>query len=96
MISIFTEQQAIAAERRMLAQRRYEAMSKPAAATPEAGAAPAPAPAVNFELEKQALADRQQTLDDARMLAEMRDRALDTMRQQYLTTCNAGLARAGK
>jgi hypothetical protein len=100
MIAIFTEQQAIAAERRTLAQRRYEAMSNPAPAMPEAGPptapAPAPTPAANFELEKQLLADRQQALDDARMLAEMRDKALDTMRQQYLTTCNTGLARAGK
>jgi|GEM_PF-1271349 len=98
MIAIFTEQQAIASERRALAQRRYDALAKPAPAVPDAAAMPAavPVPTANFELEQQALTDRQQALDDARMLGEMRDKALDTMRQQYLTACNTGLAQASK
>ena len=100
IIAIFTEQQAIVAARRALAQRRYDAMSKPAPAEPNmaptATPVAAPVPAPDFALEAQLLADRQQALDDARMLGGMRDNALDMMRQHYLVSCNAGLAHVGK
>lgn len=89
VIAVFAEQQAIVAARRALAQRRYEALGRPPVG-PEA----APAPAQNFDLEAQALADRQEALNDARMLGSMRDGALDMMRQQYLTACNGALASA--
>jgi len=97
MIAVFAEQQAIVAARRSLALRRFETMSKPAApAPPEAALDGAVSLVANFDLEKQSLADRQQALDDARMLGDMRDKALDMMRQHYLTTCNARLTSAAQ
>lgn len=111
VIGFYTEQQAIVVARRALALRRFEAMSKPVVAVQAPAAAPvsasqsviapvaAPAPiaalAPSFDLDAQALSDRQQALDDARMLNGLRENALDMMRQQYLNSCNNGLARAG-
>ncbi|MBT2186420.1 hypothetical protein [Sphingobium nicotianae] len=108
MIAIFNEQQAVVEARRALAQRRFEAMNRPPAPVQpsqsipaQPGATPVPAvaaaaPSPNFDMEAQQLADRQQALDDARMLGGMRDNALDMMRQQYLIGCNGSLASAGK
>jgi hypothetical protein len=79
------------AERQALAQRRLDGQAKPAGAP----AAPQPAGTVSFDVEAQMLANRQQALDDARMLGNLRDAALDMMRQQYLLSCNSGLAQAG-
>jgi len=93
-IEAFHEQQAIVAARRDLAARRLAALSgAPMPLPPGSGAAqPGGAPSTNFEVEAQQIADRQQALDDARMLDQMRDKALDMMRQQYLVSCSAGLA----
>ncbi|MBN8820270.1 MAG: hypothetical protein J0I80_16300 [Sphingomonas sp.] len=90
VIAVFNEQQAIVAERQALAQRRLDAQTKPAGAPVPAQ----PAGAVSFDVEAQMLANRQQALDDARMLGNLRDAALDMMRQQYLLSCNSGLAQA--
>jgi hypothetical protein len=90
LIAVFNEQQAIVSARQALAQRRFEAAGKPAS-PPDV----APIPAPNFDLEAQALADRQQRLDDSRMLGGLRDNALDMMRQHYLTGCNGALTGAG-
>lgn len=94
VIALFNEQQAIMTARRTLAQRRFDAMSKPATPAESAPVAPPPAQP-DFALEAQTLADRQQALDDARMLGAMRDNALDMMRQHYLLGCNGSLASAG-
>lgn len=98
-IAMFNEQQAIVAARRALGQRRLDALARPAS---EAGMIPVTAlqsaGASNEQamaIEAQALAERQQALDDARMLSAMRDSALDMMRQHYLTSCNSEMARGG-
>ncbi len=93
-IALFNEQQAIVTARRTLAQRRFDAMSKPAMLAESAPAAP-PLAQPDFSLEAQMIADRQQALDDARMLGAMRDNALDMMRQHYLLGCNGSLASTG-
>ncbi|MBO9575803.1 MAG: hypothetical protein J7494_08720 [Sphingobium sp.] len=85
-IAAFNEQQEIVAARRELAARR---MPSPGAA-PLPAAAPVGATDERAELDHQAhqLADRQQALDDTRMLSAMRDQVLDLMRQQYLSKCS--------
>jgi hypothetical protein len=95
LIAIFNEQQAIVAARQALARRRYEAAGKPASPPDGAVVADAAMPSPNFDLEAQALADRQQMLDDGRMLGGLRDNALDMMRQHYLIGCNGTLTAAG-
>lgn len=85
-IAAFEEQQAIVAARRALAAKRLAPML---VATPAAGGL---MPASNADLDHESglLAERQQELDDARMLSGLRDQLLDMMRQQYLTRCATG------
>ena len=86
-IAAYHEQESIVAARRALATKR---LAPVLVATPAAGGL---APAGNADLEREAglVAERQQELDDIRMLAGQRDQLLDMMRQQYLTKCSGKL-----
>jgi hypothetical protein len=86
-IAAYEEQEAIVAARRALAAKRLQ---------PVLVAAPAvgglmPADSEALDREGQLIVERQQELDDTRMLAAMRDQLLDMMRQQYLTRCSGKL-----
>ncbi len=95
-IAMFNEQQALVTERQALAQRRLDVQGRQGKgqavpASQWSGDDPA-----RIEFDAQALANRQQALDDARMLNNLRDSALDMMRQQYLVSCNGALALPAK
>lgn len=85
-IAAYQEQEAIVAARRALAAKR---LAPVLVATPAAGGL---MPASNIDLDHEAglLAERQQQLDDTRMLSGLRDQLLDMMRQQYLSKCSVG------
>ena len=87
-IAAFSEQQDIVSARRALIARR---MPPAPAITPLPVSVPVTADD-HAELDRQAqlLAQRQQELDDARMLSAMRDQVLDLMRQQYVSKCSSG------
>jgi len=86
-IAAFNEQQEIVAARRELAARRMAAPSIPLAAPVGASTGPTDQRA-EFDRQGYLLVERQQALDDARMLGAMRDQTLDLMRQQYLSKCS--------
>ncbi len=86
-IEAFNEQQDIVAARRALAAKRLTPSLVPSPVT--GGLMPADSRA-EIDRESQLLAERQQALDDARMLGAMRDQALDLMRQQYVSRCSTG------
>ncbi len=86
-IEAFHEQQDIVAARRALAARR---LSPALVAAPAAGGLVPDNGRAALDHERELLDERQQELDDARMLAGMRDQVLDLMRQQYVSRCSAG------
>ncbi|MBO9579762.1 MAG: hypothetical protein J7498_02620 [Sphingobium sp.] len=85
-IDAYHEQESIVAARRALAMKR---LAPVLVAAPAAGG---PVPASNADLDREAslIAERQQELDDVRMLSSQRDQLLDLMRQQYLAKCATG------
>lgn len=85
-IDAYHEQESIVAARRALAMKR---LAPVLVATPAAGGL---TPASNSDLDHEAglIAERQQELDDTRMLSSQRDQLLDLMRQQYLAKCSGG------
>ncbi|MBO9671598.1 MAG: hypothetical protein J7485_13905 [Sphingobium sp.] len=85
-IDAYHEQEAIVVARRALAMKR---LAPVLVAAPAAGGL---VPASNADLDHEAglIAERQQELDDARMLSSQRDQLLDLMRQQYLAKCSGG------
>ena len=90
-IAAFAEQESIVAARRALAARR---LAPPAAqvplAAPVGGAVSAEDERADMDRLGHILNERQQALDDARMLSGMRDQALDLMRQQYVSKSSGG------
>lgn len=86
-IAAYREQEAIVAARRDLAAKR---LAPVLVAGPAAGGLMPPSNA-DLDHENSLLAERQQELDDARMLSNLRDQLLDMMRQQYLSKCSGKL-----
>jgi len=88
-IAAYEEQEAIVAARRALAAKR---LSSPLVMTAAVGGpVPSSDPAA-LDRESQLIVERQQELDDTRMLAALRDELLDLMRRQYLARCATGKA----
>lgn len=85
-IAAYREQEAIVTARQALAARRLAALQPTVGGT----MSPPQDQAAAFSLESQQLTERQQELDDARMLNGLREQALDLMRQQYVSKCSAG------
>ena len=81
LLDTYREQEAIAAARLDLTQRR--------ATLREAGAIKA-ADEKKFSLEEAAIEDRQRALNDRRMLEGIRQDAMDSMRRYFLLNCPAG------
>ena len=86
-IAAYQEQESIVAARRALAGKR---LAPVLVATPAAGGLVPPSSS-DLDREAQLIAERQQELDDTRMLSGLRDQLLDMMRQQYLSKCSGKL-----
>jgi hypothetical protein len=81
LLDAYREQEAIVADRLALAGQRR--------ALREAGPVKA-AEQKPFDLQEQAIEDRQRALNDKRMLEGIREDAMDTMRRYFLNNCPAG------
>lgn len=86
----YAEQEAIVHERAAIAARR-QVLRAP---TPTPGQVNSDTDAL-LTLAAAMIADRQQALDDARLLERLRREAIDQMRRQFLATCGDGRRRAG-
>lgn len=85
----YAEQEAIVHERAAIAARRQILR----AGTPTPGQINSDTDA-GLTLASALIADRQQTLDDSRLLEHLRREAIDQMRRQFLSTCGDGRRRA--
>lgn len=83
MRATFREQEAIVAQRRALAARRIELRQQAAPGGYEA-----------LTLAEAAVEERQQALNDLRLLENLRRETMDAMRHHFLQTCPAGKGRS--
>lgn len=81
----YAEQEAIVHERAAIAARR-QALRAATVQTADSDAL--------LTLAATLIADRQQALDDSRLLERLRREAIDQMRRQFLATCGDGRRRA--
>jgi hypothetical protein len=83
LLDSYREQEAIVTARLAITEQRRT--------TREAGTAK-PADEKQLELQQAAIEDRQRALNDKRMLENLREAAMDSLRQYFLLNCPAGKA----
>ena len=88
---VYQEQAAISAER-MAAAASRRALREAALHAPGINGLRSPQPTADLELELRQLAldDRQRALDDQRRLEQIRQQAVDSKRQYFLSLCPMG------